>query len=73
MNIHAAIANLAAGKSVRRALWLDTVYLKVVTFNGFAPTVVTYGLETHDSLIKPIPGDSFDWDDCLATDWELFE
>lgn len=76
MNFSQALSELQSGNKVTRPCWSDfdqKVWLKEITFNGFAPTLVQYNYHIHSGNIDKYPGAVMDYDDMTAVDWEIVD
>ena len=72
MDFISAFYLLQKGVSVRRSHWTDDQYIKLVTFNGFKPTLVYYD-ECDDPMWGgKFPGYDMQWDDITATNWVVW-
>jgi hypothetical protein len=63
-----AVALLAYGEKVARAVWDNGSYLRKITFNGFSPCYVQYHADGTTTV-----GVTLDWDDLEARDWLLVD
>ena len=61
-----ALEYLKADFAIRRAVWHEGAFIRVITFNGYNPVVVLY----EDNNART-PGEWIQWEDMIATDWEL--
>jgi hypothetical protein len=71
-NFGVAIKCLKAGLVVRRNAWREDATVRLVTFNGFEPGLVTYITEIDADgieVVKKFPDEPLTWEDMSATDW----
>lgn len=66
-----ALAALREGKKVRLPHWTEGTYLKEITFNGFAPSLVEYCYDSETGEHTGYPGAEIDYSSLCSNEWEV--